>query len=53
VGKDEYRAFLKSAPEDGKANEELTKLIKKHFKARAVKIVGGNTSKKKYVEVDV
>jgi uncharacterized protein (TIGR00251 family) len=52
VGTDEYKAFLKNSPESGKANEELIRLIKKHFKAKDVEIIGGKTSKKKYVEVN-
>ncbi len=52
IGPDDYKAFLKSNPEDGKANEELLKMIKKEFKAKYVTIIGGASSKKKYVEVE-
>ncbi len=53
IGQDEYKAFLKGNPEDGKANQELVRLIKKHFKAKDVRIIGGTNSKKKYVEVEM
>jgi uncharacterized protein (TIGR00251 family) len=46
----EYTVKLKSVPEDGKANIELLKLLKKYF-GREVKIKSGFTSRKKRVEV--
>lgn len=42
---------LKSLPEDGKANEELIKVLRKHFK-RNVKIKSGFTSRRKIIEVE-
>ena len=45
----EYTAFLKSPPEDGKANLELLKLAKKYF-GNPVKIILGKTRKKKVLE---
>lgn len=44
-----YIAFLKSLPENGKANLELIKLATKYFK-KPVKIISGKTSKKKGIE---
>ncbi|MDP3728737.1 MAG: DUF167 domain-containing protein [bacterium] len=44
-----YTAFLKSAPEDGKANMELLKLASKYFK-KPVRIVLGKASKNKLIE---
>ena len=41
--------YLKSQPEKGKANQELIKLLKKHFK-RDVKIKSGFKSKDKIIE---
>ena len=41
--------YLKSQPEKGKANQELLKLLKKHFK-RDVRIKSGFTSKNKIIE---
>jgi uncharacterized protein (TIGR00251 family) len=38
-------------PEGGKANKELTKLLKKYFKAKKVEIVKGHTSRTKLVRV--
>jgi len=45
-------AFLKAMPEKGKANEELVKLIKKHFKASGVRIVKGLKSREKILEIE-
>ena len=46
-----YKVFLKKAPEDGKANLELEKFLKKEFGATA-KIIKGFTSKNKVVEIE-
>lgn len=43
---DKYFAFLRSPPEDNKANMELLKLAKKYFQTE-VKIVSGLKSKNK------
>ena len=45
-----YTAYLKSSPEDGKANTELLKLLKKHFGKHA-KIKSGFTSRNKIIEI--
>lgn len=44
---------LKSAPVDGKANEELIRLLAKYFHVtqRAIVIKQGSTGKKKLVEI--
>ena len=44
---------LKSAPVDGKANEELIKLLAKHFKTTKddIKIIKGEKSKNKIIEI--
>jgi len=47
---DFYLVKLKSAPENNKANLELIKLLKKHFK-KDVKIKSGFTSRRKIVEI--
>jgi len=41
---------LKAQPENGKANIELIKFWKKHFKQN-IKIISGFTSKKKLVKI--
>ena len=46
----EYKVYLKSVPEKGKANQELLKLLKKYFK-KQTKIIKGKTSKNKVVEL--
>jgi len=45
-----YLVKLKSPPKDNKANLELIKLLKKHFK-KEVKITSGFTSRNKIVEL--
>lgn len=47
----DYEIWIKEKPVDGKANEELLKLLKKHFK-KEVKIVSGFKSRKKTVEIE-
>lgn len=46
---------LKSAPENGKANSELIKILKKYFKNKInfqdIKIIKGLNSRKKVIEV--
>ncbi len=45
-----YLVHLKKIPEDNKANIELIKLLKKHFK-KNIKIIKGLKSKDKMIEV--
>lgn len=44
---------LKSAPVDGKANEELIQLLSKHFHVpqKSIVIKQGSTGKKKLIEI--
>ena len=51
VRKEGYIAFLKSPPENNKANIELLKLAKKYFQSE-VRIVSGFTSKNKVIEIN-
>ncbi len=53
VGEEDGCLVVKVAapPEGGKANKELTKLLKKYFKAKKVEIVKGHTSRTKIVRV--
>ena len=46
-----YEVFLKSKPVNGKANQELIKLLKKHFKAKKVEILSGLTSHIKLIKI--
>lgn len=46
----DYTAYLKSPPEDGKANTELLKMLKKYFGKQA-KIKSGFTSRNKIIEI--
>jgi len=45
------KVFLKKAPENNKANQELEKFLSKHF-GKKVKIIKGHTSKNKTIEVE-
>jgi len=45
-----YEIWIKEKPIDGKANEELVKLLKKHFK-KEVKLISGFNSRRKIIEV--
>jgi uncharacterized protein (TIGR00251 family) len=46
----EYGVWIKEKLIDGKANEELIRVLKKYFK-KDVKIVSGFTSRKKIVDI--
>lgn len=48
-----FVVYLKSAPVNGKANEELVRLLSKHFHLRQKLIVikHGTTGKKKLIEI--
>ena len=46
-----YKVFLKSPPENNKANTELIKLLKKTWPKKEVKIFKGFTSKNKIIEI--
>jgi len=45
-----YVVYLKSKPENNRANVELVKLLEKYFK-KQIKILRGKTSSKKIVEI--
>lgn len=47
-----YLVELKSLPIDGKANQELLKLLKNYFKSKSIKIKSGLISKIKLIEVE-
>ncbi len=42
---------VSAPPEGGRANRELLKLLKKHFKAKKVEIVRGERSRTKVVKI--
>lgn len=50
--KNPYKVYLKSNPEDNKANIELLKFLKKHFKVKNIKLIKGRTSRNKVVELN-
>ena len=45
-----YEVWIKEKPIEGKANEELIRVLKKYFK-KSVKIISGLTSRMKIIEV--
>lgn len=50
ISENEYKIFLKNPSEDNKANIELLKLLRQHFKVNA-KIIKGLKSKNKIVRI--
>ena len=42
---------VSAPPEKGKANKELLKILRKHFKAKRVEIISGETSRTKFIKV--
>jgi uncharacterized protein (TIGR00251 family) len=50
ISKDSYKVYLKKPAEDGKANTELLKLLKRHFGVEA-KIIKGITNRNKIVKI--
>jgi len=53
IGDGCFVVFTNSAPEKGKANKAVIKLLSKHFKTPAanIKITSGSTLKNKIVEI--
>ena len=51
---DAWKLRVRSAPERGRANDEVTALLARtlHLSARDVRIVSGHTSRDKLVELD-
>jgi len=54
LSKTEFKAKLSVIPEKGKANEQLIKLISKHFKIPKsnIKIKSGKTSSNKLISIN-
>jgi len=50
-----YKARLTSAPEKGKANQELISLLADHFDVSPwrISIVNGHTSSQKLIKIDI
>ncbi len=46
-----YEVWIKEKPIDGKANLELIKFLKKHFR-KSVKIIKGFNSREKIIEIE-
>ena len=51
IGEDAYIVHVKAARKKGKANIAVLKLLKKHFKQRAM-IISGHTSTRKIIEIE-
>ncbi len=53
LGDGSFVVQLKSAPVDGKANEELIRLLSKHFRVpqKSIVIKQGSSGKKKLIEI--
>ena len=50
LSEDSYKVYLKKPAEDNKANTELLKLLRRHFKVE-IKIIKGLTSRDKIVKI--
>jgi len=50
IKENEYKVNIKAPPQEGKANIELVRLLKKYFK-KQVRIISGLKSKEKVIEV--
>ncbi|GBF36223.1 MAG TPA: YggU family protein [Methanothermococcus okinawensis] len=50
---DMLKIYLKSPPEDGKANKELIEVLSKHFKVskRNIEIIRGKFSRNKIIKI--
>lgn len=46
-----YEVWIKEKPIEGKANKELIKVLKKHFR-KSVKIISGFSSRIKIVDIE-
>jgi len=55
ISEKEYKIYLKSKPENNKANIELVNLLSKHFKMNVIniKILKGKSSRNKIVEINL
>jgi len=52
ISENEFEVWIREKPIQGKANEELVRLLKKYFR-KPVKIVFGFNSKIKLIEVGI
>ncbi len=50
-GGEELVVAVAAQPDKGKANQELLKFLKRHFKANSVELISGASSRKKVVQV--
>ncbi|MFO7807165.1 MAG: DUF167 domain-containing protein [Candidatus Moraniibacteriota bacterium] len=54
LGEGNFKVWVNSAPERGKANKEAVKLLADYFSVSAanVKIIAGKTASKKLIEIE-
>ena len=50
INEDEYEVWMREKPIDGKANEELIRVLKKYFR-KSVEIIHGFNSRIKMVDI--
>lgn len=55
ISEGDYKIWVKAVPEKGKANQEIIEILAGYFETTKskIKIVGGKTSSKKMVDVEV
>lgn len=51
ISPENYEVWIKQKPIENKANQELIKILKKHFKCNSTQIIKGLKSKNKVVEL--
>ncbi|MHA1145962.1 MAG: DUF167 domain-containing protein [Candidatus Helarchaeota archaeon] len=52
IADDCIKVWLKNPPVKGKANKELIKFLRSHFKASKVEIISGHSGRKKIVIIE-
>jgi hypothetical protein len=55
ISEGDYKAWVKAVPEKGQANQEIIEILADYFKVakNLIKIVGGKTSSKKIVDIEI
>ncbi len=55
ISEGDYKIWVRSVPERGKANQEIIETLSNYFKIgkSAIKIVGGKTSSKKIMDINI
>jgi hypothetical protein len=54
VSEGDYKVWVRSIPEKGKANQEIVDVLADYFRVspNAIKIIGGKTSSRKIIDIN-